>query len=106
VHKYKNWSTEVKNIYDNYSDIKIVITGSSILELLKGRADLSRRISSYKLENLSLREFIKLDLSIELPVISLNDIITNISGALWKYQVRLSLCLFSGITWNMVVSLL
>lgn len=43
IHKYPNWSTEIKNIYDQIPDLNIVYTGSSILDLEKGGADLSRR---------------------------------------------------------------
>ena len=43
VHKYPSWSREIKNIYDSFPDIKIVFTGSSLLEIHKGEADLSRR---------------------------------------------------------------
>ena len=49
VHKYPTWSREIKNIYDSYPDIKIVFTGSSLLEIHKGEADLSRRAVTYHL---------------------------------------------------------
>jgi len=60
VHRYKNWSKDLKNSYDNYPDIKIVTTGSSILEVNKGQADLSRRAVTYDLPGLSFREFLEL----------------------------------------------
>jgi predicted AAA+ superfamily ATPase len=60
VHKYPGWSTEIKNIYDNYPQLKIVFTGSSSLEILKGQADLSRRAVIYKLNGMSFREFLEL----------------------------------------------
>ena len=44
IHKYDGWSTEVKQIFDSYSDLQLVISGSSILEITKGMADLSRRV--------------------------------------------------------------
>ena len=43
VHKYPEWSKTLKNLYDNYPDLKVVFTGSSVLDILKGNADLSRR---------------------------------------------------------------
>ncbi|MEX2485033.1 MAG: AAA family ATPase [Brumimicrobium sp.] len=43
VHKYPNWAQELKNIYDDYPQLKIVFTGSSLLEILNAHADLSRR---------------------------------------------------------------
>lgn len=61
VHKYPGWSREIKNIYDSYPDMHIVFTGSSLLEIYKGDADLSRRAISYHLHGLSFREFIELE---------------------------------------------
>src|SRR6056297_1474664 len=60
VHRYKHWSKDLKNSYDNYPDITIVTTGSSILEVNKGQADLSRRAVTYDLPGLSFREFLEL----------------------------------------------
>ncbi len=77
VHKYPNWSREIKLIYDNYPEIKLVFTSSSILNINMGEADLSRRAISYTMTNLSLREFIDLDSGIKLNRYSLNDILTN-----------------------------
>ncbi len=61
VHKYDNWSTEIKNIYDNYDDLYIVFTSSSVLEINKGDADLSRRVVAYELKGLSFREYLNLE---------------------------------------------
>ena len=49
VHKYKNWSQEIKNIYDYFGELKIIVTGSSALDIFKGKADLSRRAIIYKM---------------------------------------------------------
>lgn len=59
VHKYDNWATHIKNIYDSL-DIKVVFSGSSILQIAKQNADLSRRTIIYHLENLSFREYLEL----------------------------------------------
>ena len=59
VHKYPSWAKEIKNIYDFYPEIKIVFTGSSIIELLKQNVDLSRRALLYELNGLSYREYLK-----------------------------------------------
>ena len=59
VHKYANWSIELKNIYDQFDELKVVFTGSSILEIYKSEADLSRRVVNYSLEGLSFREYIE-----------------------------------------------
>lgn len=60
IHKYHNWSVEIKNIYDKLPDLQVVYTGSSILELEQGGADLSRRKVEYILHGLSLREYINI----------------------------------------------
>ncbi len=77
VHKYANWSQEIKNIYDSFPDMKVVFTGSSMLEIYKGNADLSRRAVHYTLSGLSFREFLLLEKGIEFPVIALEDLLSN-----------------------------
>lgn len=76
VHKYQDWSKEVKMMYDFLPDLKVVITGSSILELIRGTdADLSRRAIRYKLEGLSFREYLNFSLDLNIPAYSLEDIL-------------------------------
>lgn len=77
VHKYPNWSQELKNIYDDYPTLKIVFTASSLLEILNARADLSRRAIVYTMQGLSYREYLNLKLGLELPSYSLGEIIKN-----------------------------
>lgn len=77
VHRYPNWAIEIKNIYDSYPDLHIVFTGSSILEIYKSNADLSRRVISYHLHGLSFREFLKLEYKYDAPITTLKDIIEN-----------------------------
>ena len=77
IHKYKNWSTEIKNVYDTYSQLKVVYTGSSILDLQEGGADLSRRRLEYKMHGLSFREYLKIGRGIEVPIHSLEQILSN-----------------------------
>lgn len=77
IHKYKNWSTEIKNIYDTYAGLRIIYTGSSILDLEKGGGDLSRRKLEYRLPGLSFREYIAIRYNIHLPVHSLDQILNN-----------------------------
>ena len=60
IHKYEGWSTEVKQMFDSYSDLQLVISGSSILEITKGMADLSRRVPIYEMQGLSFREYFHL----------------------------------------------
>jgi len=77
VHNYKGWSREIKNIYDSYPDMKIVFTGSSLLEVYKGEADLSRRAITYHLYGLSFREFLEYEYGIKHDVVSVDDIMLN-----------------------------
>jgi len=77
IHKYADWSRELKNIYDSFPSLKIVFTGSSVLDILKGSADLSRRAIIYKLQGLSFREYLKLFHNYEAEVYSLKQIIDN-----------------------------
>lgn len=74
IHKYKGWSQEIKNIYDKYPELHVVYTGSSILDLEKGGADLSRRKIEYKLPGLSFREYVNISQGLKLPAYSLEDI--------------------------------
>ena len=83
VHKYPqkvrglDWSLEIKNIYDSYPELSVVYSGSSILQLYKGRGDLSRRKSTYHLYGLSFREFIEFEFGYSMPKISLPDIFSK-----------------------------
>ncbi len=77
IHKYTDWSRELKNIYDSFPSLKIVFTGSSVLDILKGSADLSRRAIIYKLQGLSFREYLNFFHNYEIEVFSLNQIINN-----------------------------
>lgn len=77
VHRYANWSVELKNIYDTYTQLKVVYTGSSILDIRRGSADLSRRQLEYTMYGLSFREYLFLAHGIEMPVYSLEDILAH-----------------------------
>ncbi|MBN1652062.1 MAG: AAA family ATPase [Bacteroidales bacterium] len=77
IHKYIDWSRELKNIYDSFPTLKIVFTGSSVLDILKGSADLSRRSIIYKLQGLSFREYLKLFHNYDTEIYSLEQIINN-----------------------------
>lgn len=74
IHKYPSWSKEIKEISDLYPELHVVISGSSLLEILNGDADLSRRCLSYDMQGLSFREFLLLYKGIEVPRCSLVDI--------------------------------
>lgn len=77
IHKYPGWSKEIKQIYDQHSKLQIIFTGSSILHIRKGGADLSRRALFYEMQGLSFREYLKMFESIELPTLSIEEITDN-----------------------------
>jgi predicted AAA+ superfamily ATPase len=77
IHKYKDWSVELKNIYDFYPDLKVCFTGSSILDIRKGMADLSRRALMFSMQGFSFREYLKFYHDLDIPVHSFGDIINN-----------------------------
>lgn len=77
IHKYKNWSRELKNIYDSFPGLKVVFIGSSVLDILKGSADLSRRAIIYTMQGLSFREYLVFFHNYDIEVHSLQQIIKN-----------------------------
>lgn len=77
IHKYANWSRELKNIYDSFPSLKLVFTGSSVLDIHKGSADLSRRALIYNIQGLSFREYLNLFHNYETTVYSLEQITAN-----------------------------
>jgi len=92
IHKYPEWSKTLKNIYDNYPELRVVFTGSSVLDILKGNADLSRRALLLHLQGLSFREYLQLFHGIALPVLSLDDILSHKANDLKtavEYPVKL-----------------
>ena len=77
IHKYQNWSQEIKNIYDSYSKLHVVVTGSNALEISRQKYDLARRCRVYTMQGLSFREYLKLEGVADLPVLSLDEIVSN-----------------------------
>ena len=77
VHKYRNWSQELKLMYDAFPDLHVYFTGSSILDIEKGDADLSRRAPKYMMQGLSFREFLAIRHDIEVPPFSLQQILNH-----------------------------
>lgn len=73
VHKYYGWSAELKQIFDLYPDMKVYFIGSSVLDIIKGEADLSRRAPVYMMQGLSFREFLKIRHNIDIPVYFLEN---------------------------------
>ena len=83
IHKYEGWSREIKEIYDLYPELKVAISGSSLLGLLAGDADLSRRCIKYTMSGLSFREALRFYDGLDFPVCTLDDILTH-PYELWK----------------------
>ena len=77
VHRYENWAVNLKNIYDNYPDMSIVYTSSSLLIMDNAKVDLSRRQTTYTLGGLSFREFLALEQVIDIEPMPLTELLKN-----------------------------
>ncbi len=77
IQKYPPWRQELKNIYDTYREMKLIFSGSSAIDLIQSKFDLSRRVSLYPLHGFSFREYLEFYLNIHLPSYTLDDIIEN-----------------------------
>ena len=77
VHKYENWSQEIKNAYDEFTDMHFVLSGSSLIELSSGAVDLSRRCITYTMQGLSFREYLMMFHNKNFRKVSLSDILTD-----------------------------
>ncbi|MBP5710370.1 MAG: ATP-binding protein [Bacteroidales bacterium] len=75
IHKYDGWARELKQIFDTHPALKVTFSGSSVLDILKGEADLSRRAVIEHLQGLSFREYLELFHNVKVPVFSLDDIL-------------------------------
>lgn len=82
IHKYQGWNQELKNIYDAFPSLKIVFSGSSMLDLVKGSHDLSRRAKLYYLHGLSFREYLNFSLDLHLQPIGLQDLLEDTATSL------------------------
>lgn len=81
IHKYKpgttDWSREIKEIYELFPDLKMIVSGSSLLRLKEGDADLSRRAVKYTMPGLSFREALRFYHALSFPVWTLEDILAH-----------------------------
>ncbi len=85
VHKYDGWSKELKQIYDSHPALHVFFTGSSMLDILNGEADLSRRALLYEMQGLSFREYLEMFQGIRTPSRNLDEVLagrTQIEGLL------------------------
>ncbi len=77
VHRYSEWSQELKNIYDDFPELRVVFTGSSIIHISRSKADLSRRAVVYHMSGLSFREFLQLKMGYQYPKIQLEELLAK-----------------------------
>ncbi len=77
VHRYEGWSREIKQIYDGHPGLAVAFTGSSVLDINKGQADLSRRALMYHMQGLSFREYLEMFHSIHAPLLNLDEILNG-----------------------------
>ncbi len=77
VHKYRNWAQEIKNIYDSFPDLKIRISGSSMINILYEKYDLSRRLVIHQMGTLSFREYFEMKKKISFESYSFDEIVTS-----------------------------
>ena len=77
IHKYENWSRELKEIYDLYQELHVVVSGSSLLRINDGKADLSRRLVEYEMPGLSFREYLWFETEILADVVSFDDLLDH-----------------------------
>lgn len=77
VHRYPQWQTMLKNLNDDYPDLHVAYTGSSMLEIDVQQGDLSRRQMVYQLVGLSFREFLEFECGMKVPVYSLEELLQN-----------------------------
>lgn len=77
IHRYPNWSQELKSINDTFPSLQVIASGSSALEIQKGTHDLSRRSLQFDMAGLSFREYLELQLKIELPTLSLEEVLES-----------------------------
>lgn len=77
IHKYENWAQELKMVYDNLPDLHIIFIGSSILDIYKVAADLSRRVLLFNMQGLSFREYLNMEHGTNIPVYTLQQILNH-----------------------------
>jgi len=89
IHKYNNWTTEIKNIYDSFPNIKIIFSWSSSLDLYKWILDLSRRVDFYNIYPLNFSEYLKFFQNIDIPSFTFQQILKDHKKISSKYFVHL-----------------
>ncbi len=77
IHKYPNWNQELKNIYDTFAKLKVVFSGSSMIDIVKSKYDLSRRVTLYTMYGYSFREYLEYYHDIKTDIVALSELIKN-----------------------------
>ena len=77
VFKQPDWSRELRRCYDNYPNLQIVFTGSSVMRLKEENPELNSIVKSYNLRGFSFREFLNLQTGLQLKPYSLEEILNN-----------------------------
>ncbi|HEV7346991.1 ATP-binding protein [Telluribacter sp.] len=77
VHKYPNWAQHLKNLYDFYPDLQLAFTGSSIIDIARQEADLSRRALLYELPGMSYREYLAFEGILQAEPFTLSEILSE-----------------------------
>ena len=80
VHMFKEWAGHIKNIYDFMPDLKIRVSGSSMLNILIQSHDLSRRMVVKELKKLSFKEYLEINNNISLESYTFEEILTKSSN--------------------------
>jgi predicted AAA+ superfamily ATPase len=86
IHKYPNWNQELKNLYDSFPSLRIVFSGSSMLDLIKGSYDLSRRATLFYLRGMSFREFLNFNHNLSLSAMSWEKLFDSSSQPLLSVE--------------------
>ena len=76
IHKYPNFASELKSIYDTF-DIKVIFSGSSAIALESSKIDLSRRAILYRVNGLSFREFLEFETKKKFTHYTLKELLSN-----------------------------
>ncbi|MDE5612688.1 MAG: AAA family ATPase [Odoribacter sp.] len=77
IHRYKDWSKELKLMYDYHPELQVVFTGSSVLDINKGVSDLSRRAVMYHMQGLSFREYLLFFHHLKFPMYTLDEVLQH-----------------------------
>lgn len=80
IHYLRGWQQLLKNIYDDFPELHVVYTGSSLLKLETSGADLSRRQVAYSLAGLSFREFLEFEGLCHFAAVSLPELLEQHSS--------------------------